>query len=213
MAAWIVSNCKTSGQREVLVTELQKYIPVDIYGSCGNYNCSVPRKKSGKGSECHLEISQKYKFYLAFENSLCTDYVTEKLFDILTLEMIPVVYGSANYSSILPFQSYISVFDFPNLSELANYMNYLSENPAAWLKYFEWRKDYWILKSTFLPAMCDICSKLISELKMGNKTLEHKLYANIHKWWLHDPGSETSSCKSPAEAQNIVKKMSSRRRE
>ena len=31
--------------------------------------------------------------YLAFENSFCTDYVTEKLFRTLNTEIIPIVYG------------------------------------------------------------------------------------------------------------------------
>ena len=38
--AWIVSNCHSSGGREDYVTELKKYIPVDVYGRCGTLKCN-----------------------------------------------------------------------------------------------------------------------------------------------------------------------------
>ncbi|CAC5385176.1 E2.4.1.214 [Mytilus coruscus] len=73
--AWAVGNCYTRSKRELYVRELQNYIDVDIYGQCGKTLCPN-RTLPG----CHEVLSQKYKFYLGFENSLCKDYVTEKLF-------------------------------------------------------------------------------------------------------------------------------------
>jgi hypothetical protein len=63
--AWFVSNCKTPSKREKYVLDLQKYIDIDIYGSCGKYKCS--RRDI---SHCYLMIERKYKFYLSFENSV-----------------------------------------------------------------------------------------------------------------------------------------------
>ena len=54
--------------------ELSKYISVDIYGSCSNKTC--PRTNS----KCFSMLDTDYKFYLAFENSNCRDYITEKFF-------------------------------------------------------------------------------------------------------------------------------------
>ena len=37
-------------------------------------------------------------FYLAFENSNCKDYATEKFYISLDMAIVPIVMGGANYS-------------------------------------------------------------------------------------------------------------------
>ena len=87
--------------------EMKKYISVDVFGGCGNFHC---RKGSPK---CTATLAQ-YKFYLAFENSLCKDYVTKKLFQNIReeLSLVPVVMGGADYSQIMPPGSYIDTRNF-----------------------------------------------------------------------------------------------------
>ena len=72
--AWFVSNCGEKNNRRKYAKELQKYIPVEIYGKCGTKKC--PRSKK---TECFEMLDRDYKFYLAFENSNCKDYIIEKL--------------------------------------------------------------------------------------------------------------------------------------
>ena len=55
--------------------ELGKYINVDIFGACGTNRC--PRTSAAR---CFSLLDKEYKFYLAFENSNCQDYITEKFF-------------------------------------------------------------------------------------------------------------------------------------
>ena len=74
MAVWFVSNCGAVSGRSNFVKELQKYISVDVYGGCGKMKCSKNDKR------CFEKLNTDYKFYLAFENSICKDYYTEKLF-------------------------------------------------------------------------------------------------------------------------------------
>ena len=73
--AWFVSNCGAVNKRLQYATELSKHIDVDIYGSCGTKRC--PRSM---GDSCFEKLRKEYKFYLAFENSNCRDYITEKFF-------------------------------------------------------------------------------------------------------------------------------------
>ena len=73
--AWFVSNCNAQNSRMEYAKELAQYIQVDIYGSCGTLQC--PRSEA---DECFALLNRDYKFYLAFENSNCRDYITEKFF-------------------------------------------------------------------------------------------------------------------------------------
>lgn len=97
-AVWFVSHCDTPIQREQFVQklkeELDKYkLNVDVFGRCGNLKCPKDKRE-----ECHALIESDYYFYLAFENSMCEDYVTEKLLIALEHFAVPVVYGGANYT-------------------------------------------------------------------------------------------------------------------
>lgn len=66
--------------------KLGQYIQVDIYGHCGNFSC--PRTDP----TCFQMLDRDYKFYLAFENSNCKDYITEKLFiNGLSRNIVPIV--------------------------------------------------------------------------------------------------------------------------
>jgi glycoprotein 3-alpha-L-fucosyltransferase len=69
--------------RQDYIEELQKYISVDVFGSCGPLECS--RLQS---DDCFQMLRKEYKFYLAFENSNCRDYITEKLF-VNALRYVP----------------------------------------------------------------------------------------------------------------------------
>ena len=59
-------------------------------------------------------IVKNVQFYLSLENSLCTDYVTEKFWKVLPYNVIPVVLNGANMSNIAPKNSYIDFKDFNN---------------------------------------------------------------------------------------------------
>ncbi len=39
-AAWFVSRCNSTGGRERLLGALRRFMKVDVYGKCGNLNCS-----------------------------------------------------------------------------------------------------------------------------------------------------------------------------
>ena len=80
LMAWFVSHCKTESRREDYAEELKKYIPIDIFGGCGN-KTACQRNKPRKRKQCTNVQLPEYKFYFAAENSLCKDYHTGGLTD------------------------------------------------------------------------------------------------------------------------------------
>ena len=76
----IVSHCNTKSKREDYMRELNKYIPVDIFGKCGNRTkCDSWRK------DCTRDMMKDYKFYFAAENAICKEYFTGNNFKRLIL--------------------------------------------------------------------------------------------------------------------------------
>ncbi|XP_045029527.1 alpha-(1,3)-fucosyltransferase C-like isoform X2 [Daphnia magna] len=163
LVAWMVSHCETPGQRERYVAQLRKFIPVHIYGACGNFKCpqsSIYRFISGP--ECYAKLESKYKFYLSFENSICNDYVTEKFFEAMNRRLIPIVYGGANYSQFAPVHSYIDALEY-SPEDLANYLKILDANDTLYNEFFWW-KDHYEVESHITQmsrhSFCDLCKKL-----------------------------------------------------
>ncbi|XP_050692676.1 alpha-(1,3)-fucosyltransferase C-like isoform X2 [Eriocheir sinensis] len=180
MAAWFVSHCHTESDREALVKEMQKWMKVDIYGSCGNLQCD-----RSKNRECQEMLSRDYKFYLSFENSLCHDYITEKFFGILNLDILPVVWGAGPYEEIAPPHSYINARDFASPHALVDYLLYLDKNHTAYNEYFRWKPYFqqsydWARKA---KAFCDLCEKLHSD--------EPPKTVNLQKWFVEDSHCQT----------------------
>jgi hypothetical protein len=137
----------------------------------------------------------------------------EQLFQILSLDMVPVVYGNVDYESLLPPASFINLKDFESLQDLAYFLNYVSKNPQIWLEYFQWRNDsFAIFKSPYLPAYCELCDKLLStEKKVEESKPEDDKetavtvirYHNIYEYWVYgndrEQTYETQMCKEVSE--------------
>ena len=99
------------------------------------------------------------RFYISFENAICKDYITEKTFNALKLNTIPIVLGGVNYTAELPPGSFINAAQFVSpqgnihtkplletifltIQGLANYLYKLLQKPDLFAKYFEWRRYY-----------------------------------------------------------------------
>jgi alpha-1,3-fucosyltransferase len=159
--AWMVSHCKTHGQRETYVKELSKYIDVDIYGGCGNLSCALDVLHHSD-PQCYNMLESTYKFYISFENAICPDYVTEKFFKIMGHHIVPVVYGGADYSQHAPPHSYIDARKFKP-KELAAYLKLLDANDTLYNEYFWWKDYYQVeysVEDMTRHGFCDLCQKL-----------------------------------------------------
>ena len=189
LVAWMVSKCETYSKRENYVKELQKYIEVDIYGHCGPLKCAK------HDNACLDMLENDYKFYLSFENTICDGYVTEKLFKILSLNLVPVTFGGGPYSEIAPPNSYVNALSYESPKQLAEYLKFLDKNDEKYIEYFKWKKNYFVWTGRG-PVICDACRKLhlLEE--------QSKIYPDIPGWFV-----ETAQCKRwPIEDKTYVPK-------
>uniref|UniRef100_H3BF13 Fucosyltransferase n=2 Tax=Latimeria chalumnae TaxID=7897 RepID=H3BF13_LATCH len=170
LVAWAVSNWNPNSVRVKYYQELKKYINIDVYG----------RQHAKLSSSDTSSVISQYKFYLAFENSLHTDYITEKLWrNSFTSGTVPVVIGPPreNYEKFVPSDSFIHINDFKSSEELAKHLKFLDQNEEEYMKYFAWRKYTEIQFSGWETHYCRACQFL----------RENKFYRtvkNLRNWYI-----------------------------
>lgn len=180
LAAWFVSNCGAPSNRDKLVSEMKKYMQIDVYGSCGDLKCPLGNK------HCSTMLNEKYKFYFAFENSICRDYATEKFWEKMTMNVLVVVLKRSVVENYVPPKSFIAVDDFKSPKALVDYLLMLNTNNELYLDYFKWKLNY---EAVFLNGnahdvkerpwgFCRLC-QILNEGKPINKS-----YENIQDWWV-----------------------------
>ncbi len=144
-AVYIASNFRDRSGRNTYVSELMKYIEIDSYGRCLNNRTF----QFDTGRETKLQTIARYKFTLAFENSISHDYVTEKFFDPLIAGSVPIYLGAPNVDDFVPGDHcFINVADFDGPEQLAEYLLYLDEHDQEYVKYLEWKSRD--LKTSFI---------------------------------------------------------------
>ncbi len=170
-AAWMATNCNSNNNRDLYVRNLGKYFPVDTYGECGKLSCP-----KGFDNNCTKRL-KTYKFYLAFENANCRNYVTEKFWGPLAHNTIPVVKGeSSAYRQVAPPASYIDTADFRSHKELADYLYKVATDKELYNSYFNWKSNYDIQH----PYLCDLC-KTLHQWKGPNQ-----VYHDLTGWFKQD---------------------------
>ena len=160
-AVWFVSHCDQSHRKPVtsardqFVFALAQYIQIDVFTkkpSCKQKFKTLIKNELGKNDPS----LKSYTFYLAFENSLCKDYITEKLWKVLEDDnsyTIPVVLGGLSvdeYRKVAPPNSFIHIKNFTSVQRLAEHLKFVADNDAAYNYYMEWRNKYLLsAKGTF----------------------------------------------------------------
>ncbi|OQR70562.1 fucosyltransferase-like [Tropilaelaps mercedesae] len=168
--AWFVSNCNARNNRLQFARKLGAYINVDVYGACSDKKC--PRYND----KCFKMLDTTYKFYLAFENSNCKDYITEKFFvNGLNHSVVPVVMGArkSEYRRAAPANSFIHVDDFRSPKELADHLRMISQNRRLWEGFLRSRRRGEMVNTYFF---CRLCAMLHDDIP-------RKVYPDIHAWW------------------------------
>lgn len=81
------------------------------------------------------ELGGAYRYNFCFENEWgCAGYVTEKIFDALTVGMIPVYYGAPDIDKYVPEDCYIDYSKFASIEDCFNYLKGISDDEYIAMK-------------------------------------------------------------------------------
>jgi len=87
---------------------------IDCYGGSNS-----PKKK---------DALVDYKFNLVVENEHGENWITEKFYDSVLTDTIPIYFGCKNIKEIYPEGGYLLIEDIDNLEEISNLLNNINEN-------------------------------------------------------------------------------------
>ena len=179
----MVSNTRAPSDRSRYVAELQKYIKVEVIGKDQNIDC--PRSQD---VNCSADIGRQYKFYLAFESSVCSDYITEKLYKYYNLDIVLVVRGTPGYLKVAPRNTFINTADFNSPKDLAERLLYLDSHHEEYIDILKEKSSYFSIyeeyKETdeFLShryeavSFCHLCHRL------WNPDVYRGSVVNVYDW-------------------------------
>ena len=101
---------------------------------------------------------------------------------MMARNIVPVVLGGANYSSIAPPHSYINALDYTP-RQLAEYLTILDRNDTLYAEYFWWKPHYRVklMDNLMKVWLCNFCEALHS-LPFNRTTV----VTNPKKWFVDD---------------------------
>jgi alpha-1,3-fucosyltransferase 10 len=132
-AAFVSSPDDRCGRNDYLA-ELMQHVAIDSYGRvCHNRDLGEDHGRDSK-----LAALARYRFAIAFENSIARDYVTEKFFDPLLVGAVPIYRGAPNVAELAPGERcFVDASSFPGPRALAEYIAGIGDDEYE--RFHEWR--------------------------------------------------------------------------
>lgn len=132
----------TVNYREEFFRQLSKYKKVDAPGKSMNNMKSIDELYQGNIWERKRQFLAPYKFTIAFENYAYPGYQTEKLYDAMQMNSIPVYCGDKNIGEIFNTRSFLNAFDYietkndglVSLLERMSQQNFIDYRPSFYHK-------------------------------------------------------------------------------
>ncbi|KAM7393055.1 hypothetical protein PAMA_007938 [Pampus argenteus] len=170
LVCWVVSNYRHHQMRSQVYRELSAIVPVKVYGGW---------TKTPVSSSALLPTISRCYFYLAFENSIARDYITEKLWrNAYQGGAVPVVLGASlsDYKAVAPPNSFIHIDEFASIRDLGKYLQQLSKDKKRYIEYLNWKKEWRVkLYNDWRERLCKICSQ-------NEKLHQQKVYSDLQAW-------------------------------
>ncbi len=137
-AVYFGSNPGVGSARADWLGKLARRMKVDCYGHGKGFR-SLRRDR---GRATRLRVISRYAFYLAFENAVEEDYVSEKIYDALVVGTVPVYLGAPNVKDYLPSpKCAIFAQDFDRPEDLAEHLLELRADRRRYDEYLAWRHE------------------------------------------------------------------------
>ncbi len=105
--------------REEFFRQLSRYKKVDAPGKSMNNMQSIDKAYKGNVWERKRQFLSGYKFTIAFENYVYPGYQTEKLYDAMQADSIPIYCGNPFINSVFNTASFINSADYAKATDSA----------------------------------------------------------------------------------------------
>jgi hypothetical protein len=141
-----IANPETSiinyAERTRLGHELSKNENIDVYGTWWQNN---GKNIKGEIFNKHLGLDE-YKFSVACENSIQKNYVSEKFWDVVLTEGVPIYMGCTNISEYIPENCFVSLNN-KSMDEMVDVINDVINNSEDY--YNKYKNNVLQLKQDF----------------------------------------------------------------
>jgi len=115
------SECTYGTRYELIEFLINKTDFIDFYGGWDvNVNCKQSPQK--------IDSVKDYKFCLVLENQFVKNWLTEKFYDCILTNTIPIYYGCQNIKDIYPENGYILLDDINNKDRILEQLIYINNN-------------------------------------------------------------------------------------
>lgn len=123
--SFVVSNAKGAPERERFFQLLSEYKQVD---SGGRYKNNVGGPVPDKN-----DFIKNYKFNIAFENSMCDGYTTEKIMEPMLVNSVPIYWGNKLIDRDFNPASFVNVSNYSSQEEAVEHIVRLDQNDDEYL--------------------------------------------------------------------------------
>lgn len=114
--------------RSKLAIDLYSEDYIDIYGKSWPLNISLGESREGNWIDEKLKIVANYKYCLSIENTCIKNYVSEKIWQPISVGVLPIYYGAypSSIYEIFPKISFFDASEFNDVSQLVSALKNMS---------------------------------------------------------------------------------------